>query len=87
MYLLRQLQQGRSASYIGDVGDHGMWSFKSLSNSNVALKEEFPKGEKGETMNAISDVKVMGVRKESDSLGEVDVPSDKLWGAQNTTVA
>src|SRR5271155_2634974 len=22
------------------------------------------------------------VRKESDSLGEVDVPSDKLWGAQ-----
>jgi fumarate hydratase, class II len=24
----------------------------------------------------------MGVRKETDSLGEVDVPSDKLWGAQ-----
>jgi fumarate hydratase, class II len=24
----------------------------------------------------------MGVRKETDSLGEVDVPSSKLWGAQ-----
>jgi fumarate hydratase class II len=33
-------------------------------------------------MNAISNVKVMDVRKETDSLGEVDVPSDKLWGAQ-----
>jgi fumarate hydratase class II len=36
----------------------------------------------GEPMNAISTAKVMDVRKESDSLGEVDVPSDKLWGAQ-----
>src|SRR5690349_2643318 len=25
---------------------------------------------------------VMGIRKETDSLGEVDVPSNKLWGAQ-----
>src|SRR6202049_2490016 len=33
-------------------------------------------------MSAISNVKVMGVRKETDSLGEVDVPSTKLWGAQ-----
>ena len=33
-------------------------------------------------MAAISDVMVMGIRKETDSLGEVDVPSDKLWGAQ-----
>ena len=24
----------------------------------------------------------IGIRKETDSLGEVDVPSDKLWGAQ-----
>jgi fumarate hydratase class II len=23
-----------------------------------------------------------GIRKETDSLGEVDVPVDKLWGAQ-----
>jgi hypothetical protein len=30
-------------------------------------------------MSAISKVKVMGVRKETDSLGEVDVPSTKLW--------
>jgi fumarate hydratase class II len=33
-------------------------------------------------MAAISDVMVIGVRKETDSLGEVGVPSDKLWGAQ-----
>ena len=33
-------------------------------------------------MNAISEVKVMEVRKETDSLGEVDVPSAMLWGAQ-----
>src|ERR1700745_2386197 len=33
-------------------------------------------------MSAISNVKVMGIRKETDSLGEVDVPSSKLWGAQ-----
>src|SRR6202166_4579334 len=33
-------------------------------------------------MSAIGNVKVMSVRKETDSLGEVDVPSSKLWGAQ-----
>jgi fumarate hydratase class II len=33
-------------------------------------------------MNAISVVKVMEVRQETDSLGEVDVPSAMLWGAQ-----
>src|SRR5246500_3156897 len=34
------------------------------------------------TMAAMSNVSVMGIRKETDSLGEVGVPSDKLWGAQ-----
>jgi fumarate hydratase, class II len=33
-------------------------------------------------MTAISDVNLQEVRKETDSLGEVDVPSDRLWGAQ-----
>jgi fumarate hydratase, class II len=33
-------------------------------------------------MSAIRNVTVLGVRKETDSLGEVDVPSSKLWGAQ-----
>src|ERR1700685_848346 len=33
-------------------------------------------------MSSIRDVMVLGVRKETDSLGEVDVPSSKLWGAQ-----
>ena len=32
--------------------------------------------------SAISSVKQLGIRKETDSLGEVEVPSDKLWGAQ-----
>ena len=33
-------------------------------------------------MSVVSDSKVPDVRKETDSLGEVDVPADKLWGAQ-----
>src|SRR5205814_9819718 len=33
-------------------------------------------------MNATSDVKNPDVRKETDSMGEVKVPADKLWGAQ-----
>src|ERR1700758_3785795 len=33
-------------------------------------------------MASMSNVSVMGIRKETDSLGEVGVPSDKLWGAQ-----
>jgi fumarate hydratase, class II len=37
---------------------------------------------KEKQMNAISEVKAIEVRKETDSLGEVDVPSDVLWGAQ-----
>jgi fumarate hydratase class II len=38
---------------------------------------------KEKTMSAAgTNPEVMGTRKETDSLGEVDVPSDKLWGAQ-----
>jgi fumarate hydratase class II len=33
-------------------------------------------------MSVNSNVKGQGFRKETDSLGEVDVPADKLWGAQ-----
>ncbi|MEI9980421.1 MAG: class II fumarate hydratase [Edaphobacter sp.] len=33
-------------------------------------------------MSAISDVTAGNIRKETDSMGEVDVPGDKLWGAQ-----
>src|ERR1700704_756211 len=33
-------------------------------------------------MDAINTFKKQDLRKESDSLGEVDVPSGKLWGAQ-----
>jgi fumarate hydratase class II len=33
-------------------------------------------------MNGTSLVNKQDIRKETDSLGEVDVPSDKLWGAQ-----
>ncbi|HET6931567.1 MAG TPA: class II fumarate hydratase [Candidatus Acidoferrum sp.] len=33
-------------------------------------------------MSSITEVSVVGVRKEKDSLGEVTVQSDKLWGAQ-----
>jgi hypothetical protein len=33
-------------------------------------------------MGATSNVCVKGIRKETNGLGEVDVPSSKLWGAQ-----
>ena len=33
-------------------------------------------------MSAVSRTNELDVRKETDSLGEVDVPADKLWGAQ-----
>ena len=33
-------------------------------------------------MGVVSNGSVIGIRKETDSLGEVDVPSSKLWGAQ-----
>ena len=33
-------------------------------------------------MSTTIDAPVMGIRTETDSLGKVDVPSDKLWGAQ-----
>jgi fumarate hydratase class II len=33
-------------------------------------------------MSSITEVSVVGVRNEKDSLGEVNVQSDKLWGAQ-----
>src|SRR5207253_1133685 len=33
-------------------------------------------------MAAMSNDSVMGIRTETDSLGEVDVPADKLWGPQ-----
>ena len=33
-------------------------------------------------MSAIIELRKQDLRKETDSLGEVDVPSDKLWGAQ-----
>src|SRR5215471_3333794 len=37
---------------------------------------------KEKAMNTTSDVKNPDIRKETDSLGEVEVPADKLWGAQ-----
>lgn len=33
-------------------------------------------------MSATSNLSVKGARKETNGLGEVDVPSSKLWGAQ-----
>src|SRR6202167_1108694 len=33
-------------------------------------------------MSAVSSMNELGTRKETDSLGEVDVPAEKLWGAQ-----
>ena len=38
-------------------------------------------------MSAISNVKVMGVRTETDSLGDVDVPEREAVGSANATLA
>jgi len=35
-----------------------------------------------ETMSTTINKNKPNIRKETDSLGEVDVPADKLWGAQ-----
>ena len=35
-----------------------------------------------ETMDAVSTLNEQYIRKETDSLGVVEVPGDKLWGAQ-----
>jgi fumarate hydratase class II len=39
---------------------------------------------KGKNMsaNTVGEIEAQNVRKETDSLGEVCVPADKLWGAQ-----
>jgi fumarate hydratase class II len=39
-------------------------------------------GTKGEPMEAIDELKEQSIRKETDSLGEVEVPTAALWGAQ-----
>src|SRR5229473_5277390 len=56
------------------------WGFLAQIVITRVRRERQTEGRK--PMSAISNVKVMGVRKETDSLGEVDVPSTKLWGAQ-----
>jgi aspartate ammonia-lyase len=38
-------------------------------------------------MDAISTLKEQYIRKETDSLGVVEVPGDKLWGAQTCIAA
>src|SRR5215469_5840069 len=34
------------------------------------------------TMSTVGEVRARGFRDESDSLGQVQVPADKLWGSQ-----
>jgi fumarate hydratase, class II len=45
-------------------------------------KRRFKEERTVSAMSAASNVTVVGIRKETDSLGEIDVPSAKLWGAQ-----
>src|SRR5271156_6265133 len=55
------------------------WVVQEILNNQATL---FLEGTKEISMNAIIELKKQDIRKETDSLGEVDVPSDKLWGAQ-----
>src|SRR5258705_4929809 len=62
-----------------------MYSFLHVAHHETrsyAVRVIADRGRREIAMSAINNVKVPGVRKETDSLGEVDVPSDKLWGAQ-----
>jgi fumarate hydratase, class II len=69
---------GTRAIYRRQAGGRGTtqtcFSCHEISSGKTEGKEK--------TMSAISEVNVMEVRKETDSLGEVDVPSAMLWGAQ-----
>jgi fumarate hydratase class II len=59
------------------------YTHRLLTIRAITLQKLFERSfQKEKAMNAISNLKVTGVRKESDSLGEIDVPSAKLWGAQ-----
>jgi len=49
-------------------------------------KPSFKEEKTVSAMSASSNATIMGIRKETDSLGEVDVPSAKLWGGTNSTV-
>jgi len=53
---------------------------QSMVMKKSSLTEQIERNLK--TMKLTSNVEVTNVRKEADSLGEVDVPSAKLWGAQ-----
>jgi fumarate hydratase class II len=55
-------------------------SFNMTSNGAVLLRKTEQETEN--QMITTSNIAATDIRKETDSLGEVDVPSDKLWGAQ-----
>src|SRR5580692_12354613 len=59
-----------------------MYGDQNATNECVFLPRTTQTDRSEEIMSAISDVTVIGVRKETDSLCEVNVPSDKIWGAQ-----
>src|SRR5580698_1267864 len=49
---------------------------------NAALLRTYSRKDNIVTTTTAEEIKVQSVRKESDSLGFVEVPADKLWGAQ-----
>jgi fumarate hydratase class II len=53
-----------------------------LSQGEDASKSEEWLGIKDQERKEKLNMEPIGIRKETDSLGEVDVPGDKLWGAQ-----
>src|SRR5580693_6380278 len=69
---------GFSGNGVATKGTSGDWQGMSLP---LRVRPE-REAEGRKLMSAINNVTVMSVRKETDSLGEVDVPSTKLWGAQ-----
>src|ERR1700679_879337 len=50
--------------------------------ARVGMQKSFDDSKAVNAMSGASNVTAIGIRKEIDSHGEVDVPGDKLWGAQ-----
>src|SRR5215510_13138813 len=68
-------QQSRSVLCVGS-STYGYQSGSYAHCSVVGCRKE-------KAMNTTSGVKNTDIRKETDSLGVVEVPADKLWGAQS----
>src|SRR5205823_11961787 len=83
--LCRDSRRSCFALYFCNLVSTISWFFAGNSTSGIiarSVRALLCRCVQEKEMNAMSDVKNPDIRKETDSLGEVDVPADRLWGAQ-----